>query len=156
MYDEGHITYLEPTFYLTRYVFSYSNASWCLGSRGWTMNMLLSIFSILPLLVVASSVARDEEGVPVRSKLGRLQDDDLFHWGNTWFEVARWVDSKIFFLSSLYTGRHLLLVLSWSWWAGMGRATPILTLSGTSVPGERLSERWLSTEHHVCLIAFWF
>ena len=76
------------------------------------VNMLLSIFSILPLLVVSSSVVRDEEGVPVRSKPGRLEDDELYHWGNTWFEVARWVDGKIFCLSSLYTGRHLLLVLS--------------------------------------------
>ena len=75
------------------------------------VNMLLSIFSFLPLLVV-SSVVRDEEGVPVRSKLGRLQDDELYHWGNTWFEVARWVDGKIFCLSSLYTGRPSLLVLS--------------------------------------------
>ena len=64
--------------------------------------------------------------------------------------------SKIFCLSLLYTGRHLLLVLSWSWWAGMGRDTPILTLSGTNVPGERLSERCLSTEHQVCLTAFCF
>ena len=32
----------------------------------------------------------------------------------------------------------------------MGGATPILTLCGTNVPGEHLSERWLSTEHHVC------
>ena len=63
------------------------------------VNMLLSIFSFLPLLVVSSSLVRDEEGVPVRSKSGRLKDDELYHWGNTWFEVARWVDGKIFCLS---------------------------------------------------------
>ena len=50
--------------------------------------MLSSILFLLPILVTGS-VYLDEDAVPVRSKAGRLGDDELYHWGNRQFEVAR-------------------------------------------------------------------
>ena len=53
-------------------------------------NMLSSSILILLLpILVTGSVVLDEDGVPVRSKPGRLGDDELYHWGNGQFEVAR-------------------------------------------------------------------
>ena len=52
--------------------------------------MLRSLLVLLPSLVTGSSVFLDEDGVPVRSKAGRLAEDDLYHWGNGQFEVARY------------------------------------------------------------------
>ena len=50
--------------------------------------MLSSILFLLPILVTGS-VYLDKDAVPVRSKARRLGDDELYHWGNRQFEVAR-------------------------------------------------------------------
>ena len=57
--------------------------------------MLRSLLVLLPSLVTGSSVFLDEDGVPVRSKAGRLAEDDLYHWGNGQFEVARYKEEIV-------------------------------------------------------------